>query len=59
MHREFICEKCGYHIYSVGYDDGTNICGLCKWLDEFIKDPIEREQIITHVRGDKEQNIVT
>jgi uncharacterized Zn finger protein (UPF0148 family) len=50
MNREFICEKCGYTIISLGYDNGKDICALCQWLEEFVPDKNEQKEILHHVR---------
>lgn len=50
--RTFICEDCKFTIYSFGYDDGKDLCGMCQWLRDYINSEKERERITKLVRND-------
>lgn len=43
---EFDCRGCGRHIFSLPpRDPPPALCATCEWLDEFVPDPSEREEM--------------
>lgn len=53
---QFDCIDCNYHIYSIGYHDGTPICGLCRWLrNQKNLSKEEKARLIKIVRGEEDE----
>jgi hypothetical protein len=32
--REFICEECGFKIFSANAIDERNVCHVCRWITD-------------------------
>ena len=46
QHDEFICTDCGTYVYSVPpRDPPPTVCATCAHLNEFVVDPVEREEL--------------
>jgi hypothetical protein len=54
--RTFTCEDCNYIIHNFGYDDGLNICGLCRWLRTLDASAEERLRLLKLARGDDDDD---
>jgi len=50
---EFVCERCGRGITHLGPEPKEPVCGMCAWIDEFISDPLEREQLRDKLINDR------
>lgn len=45
-HDEFVCTECVSHVYSTPpRDPPPTVCGTCANLNEFVADPVEREEM--------------
>ena len=54
-HDEFVCRDCGSHVYSTPpQDPPPTVCGTCAHLNQFVHDPVEREEIRRRVMGKPE-----
>jgi hypothetical protein len=43
---EFVCTGCGRRVISVPpIDPPPTRCGACQYIDEFVADPVEREEL--------------
>jgi hypothetical protein len=52
-HDEFVCTECGSTVYSIPpVDPPPTVCATCAHLNEFIADPVEREQLRRRLMGD-------
>jgi hypothetical protein len=54
VYDEFVCRECGNEIKSFPpHDPPPTICATCRWLDEFVSDPVEREKIRARTMGER------
>lgn len=38
--RVYVCEGgCGRKMNSIGWDDGKNVCPVCRWIAQYPNDP--------------------
>jgi hypothetical protein len=45
-HDLFVCRDCGADVYSFpAQDPPPELCSTCRWLDQYVSDPVEREQL--------------
>lgn len=58
MSVEFTCEKCHALVYALGIEKppAHGLCATCWFLEEFVRDPDEREAIRTRIEhlGEKD-----
>lgn len=49
---KFICEDCGADIVSIpAVNPPPTRCATCTWLEEFVPDPVEREELRRRMTG--------
>src|SRR5215471_3827030 len=51
--NHFICTSCGIEVFSFpALETPPTKCATCVWLDEYIKDPVERSQLLKSLGRD-------
>jgi hypothetical protein len=49
---EFVCTECGTNIVSLPpVTPPPTVCATCSWLNEYVTDPVEREELRRRLMG--------
>ena len=49
---QFVCTGCGVEIFSMpSQEPPPTVCATCRWLDHYVADPVEREELRKRLMG--------